>query len=100
MIHDGAYETDDTGLDSVKEVAMYVETEPDTDRLRVKLIFSLCNYEEPLYFHDATVVQDHDGCLQLDLSGGGHSLDIPVLQACIRAQSIPPTSFRICGTAR
>ncbi|KAF4735085.1 hypothetical protein FOZ62_018608, partial [Perkinsus olseni] len=100
MIHEGAYETDDTGLDNVKEVAMYVETEPDTDRLRVKLIFNLCNYEEPLYFHGAMAVTDHDGCLQLDLSGEGHSLDIPVLQACIRAQSIPPTSFRICGDAR
>ncbi|KAF4719888.1 hypothetical protein FOZ62_021173, partial [Perkinsus olseni] len=99
-IHDGAYETDVTGLDSVKEVAMHVETEPDTDRRWVKLVFKLCNYEEPLYFHDAMAVpDDDDGCLQLDLSGDVHSLDIPILQACIRAQSIPPTSFRICGTA-
>ncbi|KAF4653255.1 hypothetical protein FOL46_009282, partial [Perkinsus olseni] len=104
-IHEGAYETDDTGLDSVKEVVMYVETEPDTDRLWVKLIFSLCNYEEPLYFHDATAVQDddHGGCLQLDLSGEGHSFTRyprPSSMYSIRAQSIPLTSFRICGTAR
>ncbi|KAF4717368.1 hypothetical protein FOZ62_000144 [Perkinsus olseni] len=99
-IRDGAYETDATGLDSVKEVAMYVETEPDPDRLWVKLVFNLCNYEEPLYFHDAVAVpDDDDGCFQLDLPGDVHSLDIPILQACIRARSIPPTSFRICGTA-
>ncbi|KAF4694815.1 hypothetical protein FOZ60_006970 [Perkinsus olseni] len=82
-------------VDHFRKFTVDVRTDPQTRQRWVKLIVELCTFEWPVYF-SKVLADSREGCLYLDYSNEDHSMDTPLLLACLQAQTISWDSFRIC----
>ncbi|KAF4726159.1 hypothetical protein FOZ62_001638 [Perkinsus olseni] len=94
-VPDGEYTT---RVEHITKLTVDVKTDPQTHEHWVKLTVELCRFEWPVYFSKVRAYS-RDGCLYLDYSNEDHSMDTPLLEACLKVQPVSWDSFRICQRA-